>query len=208
MSFMRLFCVFLGVAGIGIAAFVAITEEMPLVFLLLGPLFGAPLFMAWAGWPKKWFALAEQSDIRQAGGPDRYRRYTRMDYVLMAAIALSAVPLFWLRSYLPTSFASDSDPGRVFVFVFIVLTASARHWQTKIPNTTDAIASFIAIVIGAAITYGGWNGRGSGLLPWGVVFGYMILYAGIWSLIRAGLLFTFEKKNREKGTPRFTHGGK
>ncbi|HEV2111964.1 MAG TPA: rhomboid family intramembrane serine protease [Gammaproteobacteria bacterium] len=185
---MRVLFVLLGVAGIGITAFLAFMWNSWLVIVLLGPLLGLPFVFGIAGWPESWFNSKAQADIRDARGRPMYRRYTRLEYILLALMALSGFPIYWLRSLLPAGLNNDSDPGLIAVAVFLSVAVTAYSWQ-KVEFSRKTAVQAWALLIGTGVlllVIEASSARAT-------LYGFMFAYSGAWSLLREGLMHISEK---------------
>jgi hypothetical protein len=131
MTFARLLGALLGIAGLGITAFVAITNQSWFAVFFLGPLLSIPLILAIIGRPRRWFDPAVQFGKLDARGKPLYRRYDWLDYLLLALMLLSAIPLAWFRWHMPSELDPPSDPATFGMCVCLSMAICAYLWQIR-----------------------------------------------------------------------------
>lgn len=195
MTFARLLFTLLGIAGLLITAFIAITDRSWVAVFFFGPLLSIPLLLAVIGVPKRWFDSSLLTTTRDARGRLVYREYTGLDYSLLSLMTLSAVPLFWIRHSLPKSLDAVSDPGTVPIGVFLSVTYAAYAWQRRdFSGKISARAWTLPIALGVFMVMTGAPGFGDALL------GFMLTYCGVWSLLRVGLMSLSNEPNTAAAT--------
>lgn len=183
---MRILFVLLGIVGIAITAFLAFTANSWVTIVLLGPLLGLPMVFGIAGWPRSWFDPKVQGDIREARGRPMYRRVTRLDYILLASMAVSGFPLYWLRAYLPAVLRADSGTSMLMVGVFLSVAVTAYSWQVRDYDPKASMWGWVlCVVLGALLLSNASSVRT-------MLYGFMFVYTGSWSLLRWGLLRSSE----------------
>ena len=185
MTFARLLAGLLGTVGLGITAFIAITDQSWFAAFYFGPLLSTPLILAIIGRPKRWFDPAVQSAERDAGGNLIYRRYTWLDYLLLALMLLSAIPLTIFRWHMPAKLNPPSDPAAIPMFVFLCMTICAYEWQRRDMDNATVLTWLMVIGFGALLMASG----GIHLAAYGFVFAF----CGAWSLLRVGLKHTLRQ---------------
>jgi membrane associated rhomboid family serine protease len=192
-SFTRVVLLLISVFGLVFGSFMTITSMNWVVFLFVFPIFGAMFFMAVAGWPLSWFTPKEYDSTR-------YRRLTRLDYALLAAMAIPAGPLFWIASSSWLKLPAGFDPALIATGVLLATGLTTYSWQTKLSiGRGAALGSLLLTGIGAFMAFGD-PGH-----PRDAFMGFALMYSSIWSVFRAGLLYTSDS-SAPLSAPQVTSG--
>lgn len=183
MTFLRLAFFVLGGVGFAFGVAGGIGAKSFGLGVLFAAFLGIPLWLALLKLPQKWMVqqAAEQGD------KGLYRRYTSLDYIMLAAMAGGVLPVLWLVPLLPASLAKGLGTPAVIAGALLALASNAYSWQLKASLQRSVRSNIIGygmvMLFGILIALDS-NELGSG----GGIYGFSLSYIGFWGIARAGVL--------------------